>query len=83
MIIPIIETLLLCVGCLLLGVNGVPPDHAGQQMDSQGALGMDIEPESYREACPDYRHYAVHPQYATNTLLSSISCTCADTYLPL
>jgi len=31
--------------------------------NNQEALGSGIDGERYRTACPDYKHYAVVPQY--------------------
>ncbi len=62
--------LLLAVAYALLGsssyVNGIaeedirPRAKAG---NNQEALGSGIDGERYRTACPDYKHYALIPQY--------------------
>ena len=55
--------------CLLLGsnlINGVFAVDAkarGKGGVDQEALGSGIDGERYRTACPDYKHYAVTPQY--------------------
>ena len=56
--------------CLLVGsnllINGVFAVDAkarGKGGVDQEALGSGIDGERYRTACPDYKHYAVIPQY--------------------
>ena len=55
--------------CLLLGsnlINGVFAADSkawGKAGVDQEALGSGIDGERYRTACPDYKHYAVVPQY--------------------
>ncbi|SLM39450.1 duf1237 domain protein [Lasallia pustulata] len=56
MIIRITASLLLYVG-YSFGAYGTPPLRPGPQLSPQDAMGIDTA----REACPDYRHYAVHP----------------------
>ncbi len=29
----------------------------------QNVLGWGVDPDRYRAACPDYRHYSMAPQY--------------------
>lgn len=58
---------LLClfVGSNLLinGVFAVDAKARGKGGVDQEALGSGIDGERYRTACPDYKHYAVIPQY--------------------
>lgn len=47
-------------------VNGVPEDEfkaRGRAGNNQEGLGTGIDGEKYKTACPDYKHYAVVPQY--------------------
>ncbi len=60
----------LALVCLLLGsnllINGVfavDPKARGKAGVDQEALGSGIDGERYRTACPDYKSYAVVPQY--------------------
>lgn len=67
--------------CLLLGsnllINGVfavDSKARGKAGVNQEALGSGIDGERYRTACPDYKHYAVIPQYVPilSTVLRSV-----------
>lgn len=58
---------------LLLGATAVfkfvnsIPGHGNEYRvgwDDQEALGSGIDGQRYRTACPDYKHYAIIPQYA-------------------
>ena len=60
----------LALVCLWLGsnllLNGVSAADAKTREKGgidQEALGSGIDGERYRTACPDYKHYAVIPQY--------------------
>ena len=60
----------LALVCLLFGsnvlINGVFAVDAkarGKGSGDQEALGSGIDGERYKTACPDYKHYAVIPQY--------------------
>lgn len=47
-------------------VNGISADdhkYHKRAGHDQEALGYGIDGEKYRTACPDYKHYAVVPQY--------------------
>lgn len=62
--------LLLTLVYALLGtgvtVNGITEDEfkaRGKAGTNQEALGSGIDGERYKTACPDYKHYAVVPQY--------------------
>lgn len=51
-------------------VNGVTEDEfkaRGRAGNGQEALGSGIDGEKYKTACPDYKHYAVVPQYVTTS----------------
>ena len=48
---------------LLNGVIAVDAKARGRGGVDQEALGSGIDGERYRTACPDYKHYAVIPQY--------------------
>lgn len=39
--------------------------YAMSAFGEQDVLGYGIDPEKYRAACPDYRHYSMMPQYAS------------------
>lgn len=65
MIVRITVFLLIC-SFFSPGAYGAPPLYAGHQSGSQDAMAVDVAPDSYREACPDYKHYSVHPQYVTD-----------------
>ncbi len=60
----------LALVCLLVGSNllihgvfAVDAKGRGKGGVDQEALGSGIDDERYRTACPDYKHYAVIPQY--------------------
>lgn len=46
---------------ILIGVDGALGD--GKHSKLQEPLGLGIDPARYKPACPDYRHYAVIPQW--------------------
>ena len=48
---------------LLNGVSAADAKTRGKGGIEQEALGSGIDGERYRTACPDYKHYAVIPQY--------------------
>ena len=56
--------LLLSSNALLDGVDGAI-DNVRAQEAKQEALGFGVDGESYRTACPDYRHYSFIPQYVS------------------
>ena len=76
MTIPIWIVLLLGTCLSVLGfAQGVDTQH-GRILGEQDILGSQIDPERYRAACPDYKHYAVLPQYVwpdTRSFSSSIT----------
>ena len=51
----------------LIGVDGALGDK--KQINLQEPLGLSIDPVRYKTACPDYRHYAVIPQWVPVLLL--------------
>ena len=55
--------LLLAGNVLINGVFAVDSKARGKAGVDQEALGSGIDGERYRTACPDYKHYAVIPQY--------------------
>lgn len=52
---------------ILVGVDGALGD--GKQINPQEPLGFGIDPVRYKTVCPDYRHYAVIPQWVPILLL--------------
>ena len=77
----ILMWILLSLGTYLgvLGfTQGVETQH-GRILGKQDILGSEIDPERYRAACPDYKHYAATPQYVWPGIRSFIiSITEAD-----
>ena len=71
LIILVLATMLfLALAYVLLGtnllVNGVAEDDIRPRVraaKNQEVLGSGIDGERYKTACPDYKHYAVLPQY--------------------
>lgn len=61
MVYNILAFLLLGTASVLNGANGASEDRG--KAGSQEALGSGIDGERYRTACPDYKHYAIVPQY--------------------
>ena len=64
---------LLALACAFLGtgylvntVTGNDSRAQGRAGSNQEVLGYGIDGERYKTACPDYRHYAVVPQYIFN-----------------
>lgn len=59
--VPIALFLLLGVNLLLNRVEGAGGDSSKPQLHDAGQdpLGSWIDPQRYKMACPDYRHYAV------------------------
>ena len=55
--------LLLGSNLLINGIFAVDSRARGKAGADQEALGSGIDGERYRTACPDYKHYAVIPQY--------------------
>ena len=52
------------LSCVLLNVSGVMGTN-GRSGVNQDLLGSGIDGEKYRTACPDYKHYAIVPQYVS------------------
>ena len=61
--------LLLTGNLLINGVFAVDSKARGKAGVDQEALGSGIDGERYRTACPDYKHYAVIPQYVQILLI--------------
>ena len=62
---------LLSASLLVDGVNGQSRNELkarGKAGGNQEALGSGIDGERYKTACPDYKHYAVVPQYVSFAL---------------
>ena len=62
----------LCTMLLLLAARlvytTVEAAGAPAKPGSQDALGSGIDPEKYKQACPDYLHYSVVAQYVPGSL---------------
>lgn len=54
---------LLGIAILVHGVTEEVYKARGKAGNNQEALGSGIDGERYKTACPDYKHYAVVPQY--------------------
>lgn len=63
MTIPISIVLIFGTCLSVLGFAQVVDKQHGRILGEQDILGSQIDPERYRAACPDYKHYAVTPQY--------------------
>lgn len=58
-------TILLGLNIILYGVDGTSGEKSKPgifEAGNQEALGSGIDSRRYKQACPDYRHYAVIPQ---------------------
>jgi len=64
----ILAFLLLVTSTVIAKANG--PSEQGfedrAKRDDQEVLGTGIDGQRYKTACPDYKHYAIIPQYVSN-----------------
>ena len=72
MFLSVISLWILEILFISTGVNGALGDW--KHNNEQEALGFDYDPVRYKAACPDYRHYAVIPQYVQEPFLALQPC---------
>lgn len=72
MFLTVISLWILEIQFIFTGVDGTFGDW--KHSNEQEARGFDYDPVRYKAACPDYRHYAVIPQYVQMPFLALQPC---------
>lgn len=64
---------LLGTGLPAIGVDGDSSKARAKAASNQEVLGNGIDGEKYQTACPDYKHYAIVPQYVVMASAAHLS----------